>query len=189
MGFSRQEYWSGLSFPSPGIFLTQGLNPGLLHWQADSLPSEPPGKPFLLSYHTSDVYSSALFFPLQAKASVSQREVCGLATSKSLKGGRLRFLCSTPDLQNESPAQELAFLKDPQVTLMHMKSWEPKSKEWQAVMDTGQCLWAMFHWYNGSWKCLQNSKGFESLPQRPQGQEGAMKYWEIFLLEGKSIDG
>ena len=75
MGFSRQEYWSGLSFPSPGIFLTQGLNPGLLHWQADSLPSEPPGKPFLLSYHTSDVYSSALFFPLQAKASVSQREV------------------------------------------------------------------------------------------------------------------
>ena len=24
---------------------TQGLNPGLLHWQADSLPSEPPGKP------------------------------------------------------------------------------------------------------------------------------------------------
>ena len=36
MGFSRQEYWSGLSFPSPGVgvggvFLTQGLNPGLLH--------------------------------------------------------------------------------------------------------------------------------------------------------------
>ena len=31
MGFSRQEYWSGLPFPSPGIFQTQGLNPGLLH--------------------------------------------------------------------------------------------------------------------------------------------------------------
>ena len=29
--FSRQEYWSGLPFPSPGIFLTQGSNPGLLH--------------------------------------------------------------------------------------------------------------------------------------------------------------
>ena len=28
--FSRQEYWSGLPFPTPGIFLTQGLNPGLL---------------------------------------------------------------------------------------------------------------------------------------------------------------
>ena len=29
MGFSRQEYWSGFPFPSPGIFPTQGLNPGL----------------------------------------------------------------------------------------------------------------------------------------------------------------
>ena len=31
MGFSRQGYWSGLPFPSPGIFLTQGSNPGLPH--------------------------------------------------------------------------------------------------------------------------------------------------------------
>ena len=31
MGFSRQEYWSGLPFPLQGIFLTQGLNPCLLH--------------------------------------------------------------------------------------------------------------------------------------------------------------
>ena len=30
---SRQEYWSGLPFPSPGIFLTQGSNPGLLHYR------------------------------------------------------------------------------------------------------------------------------------------------------------
>ena len=31
MGFSRQEYWTRLPFPSPGIFPTQGSNPGLLH--------------------------------------------------------------------------------------------------------------------------------------------------------------
>ena len=31
MGFSRQEYWSGLPFPSPGVFPTQESNPGLLH--------------------------------------------------------------------------------------------------------------------------------------------------------------
>ena len=31
MGFSRQEYWSGLPFPSPGSFPTQGSNPGLPH--------------------------------------------------------------------------------------------------------------------------------------------------------------
>ena len=29
MGFSRQEYWNGLPFPFPGVFLSQGLNPGL----------------------------------------------------------------------------------------------------------------------------------------------------------------
>ena len=33
MGFSRQQYWSGLLFPTPGIFLTQRSNPHLLHWQ------------------------------------------------------------------------------------------------------------------------------------------------------------
>ena len=47
MGFSRQEYWSGLPFPSPGIFLTQGSNQclwHLLHWQADSLPLVPLNK-------------------------------------------------------------------------------------------------------------------------------------------------
>ena len=38
MGFPRQEHWSGLPFPSPEVFLTQGSNPPLLHWQADSLP-------------------------------------------------------------------------------------------------------------------------------------------------------
>ena len=40
MEFSGLEYWSGLLFPSPGVFLTQGLNLYLLcllHWQVDSL--------------------------------------------------------------------------------------------------------------------------------------------------------
>ena len=38
MGLSRQGYWSGLPFFFQGIFPTQELNSGLLHWQADSLP-------------------------------------------------------------------------------------------------------------------------------------------------------
>ena len=43
--FSRQEYWSGLSFPSPGDLPDPGREPGSPALQADSLPSEPPGKP------------------------------------------------------------------------------------------------------------------------------------------------
>ena len=44
MGFSRQEYWGGLPFPSPGDFPYPGIEPGSPALQADTLPSEPPGK-------------------------------------------------------------------------------------------------------------------------------------------------
>ena len=45
MGFSRQEYWSGLPFPSPGDLPDPGIKPRspTLQFQADTLPSEPPG--------------------------------------------------------------------------------------------------------------------------------------------------
>ena len=55
MGFFRQEYWSGLPFPTPGdlpdprIKPTSPESPAL---QADSLPAEPPGKPMVDSYST-----------------------------------------------------------------------------------------------------------------------------------------
>ena len=45
MGFSRQEYWSGLLFPSPGDLPDLGIEPRSLALQADTLLSEPPGKP------------------------------------------------------------------------------------------------------------------------------------------------
>ena len=43
MGFSRQEYWSGLPFPSSEDLPNPGMEPGSLALQADALPSEPPG--------------------------------------------------------------------------------------------------------------------------------------------------
>ena len=45
MGFSRQEYWSALLFPSPGDLPNPGIEPGSPALWADVLPSEPPGKP------------------------------------------------------------------------------------------------------------------------------------------------
>ena len=48
MGFPRQEYCSGLTFPSPGIFPTQGLNLRLLALQVDSSLTELPGKPVIV---------------------------------------------------------------------------------------------------------------------------------------------
>ena len=44
MGFSRQECWSGLPFPSPGDLPDPGIEPGFPALEADALTSEPPGK-------------------------------------------------------------------------------------------------------------------------------------------------
>jgi len=48
MGFSRQEYWSGLPFPFPGDLPDPGIKSRSPALQADALPSEPPGDYTLL---------------------------------------------------------------------------------------------------------------------------------------------
>ena len=45
MEFSRSDYWSGLPFSSPGDLPNPGIEPRYPAFQADSLLSEPPGKP------------------------------------------------------------------------------------------------------------------------------------------------
>ena len=50
MEFSKQEYWSGLPFPSPGDLPDPGIEPRSPALQADALPSEPPGKPISVQY-------------------------------------------------------------------------------------------------------------------------------------------
>ena len=60
MGFSRQEYWSGLPFPSPGDLLNPGIEPRFPALQADSLPSEPPGEPYLIYIPISNSFISTM---------------------------------------------------------------------------------------------------------------------------------
>jgi len=55
LGFLRQEHWIGLPFSSPGDLLNPGIEPSSLALQADSLPSEPPGKPRLSAYPQSQL--------------------------------------------------------------------------------------------------------------------------------------
>ena len=52
MGFSRQEYWSGLPCPSPGDLRNPRVDPGSPTLEADTLTSEPPGKPQQRSSYT-----------------------------------------------------------------------------------------------------------------------------------------
>jgi len=49
MGFSREEYWNRLQFPSPGHLPDPAIEPRSLALQADALTFEPPGK--LIQYH------------------------------------------------------------------------------------------------------------------------------------------
>ena len=59
MGFSRQEYWSGLPFPSPGDLPDPQIEPRSPALQADALPSEPPT--YIFSPFTVDFKEQMLF--------------------------------------------------------------------------------------------------------------------------------
>ena len=67
MGFSRQEYWSGLPFPSPGALPDPGIKPGSPALQADSLPTELWRKP---NSHLVNIYSVRLPWGLGDKDGV-----------------------------------------------------------------------------------------------------------------------
>ena len=55
IGFSRQEYWSGLPFSSPGDLPDSGIELGFPTLGADALTSEPPGKP-IMPYQIIKIY-------------------------------------------------------------------------------------------------------------------------------------
>ena len=69
VGFLRQDSGMGYHVLLKGIFLTQGLNSSLLHWQVDSFTAEPPGKPhkYLLSTYC---------VPAVCKLLVMLRDLC-----------------------------------------------------------------------------------------------------------------
>ena len=60
MGLSRQEYWSGLPFPSPGDLPNLGIEPRSPTLQADALPSELPGKLTLIGENLNECTKSFL---------------------------------------------------------------------------------------------------------------------------------
>ena len=73
MGFSRQEYWNGLPFPSPGDLPNPGIKPGSPALQSDTLLSEPentaqicsatsPRSCMQLMSGRADIYAQTFFF-------------------------------------------------------------------------------------------------------------------------------
>ena len=84
MGFSRQEYWSGLPFPSPGDPPNPGIKPGSPALQADALLSEPPGKSY--SAIKKNTFESVLMRwiklepIIQSEVSQKDKGQCGILT-------------------------------------------------------------------------------------------------------------
>ena len=80
MRFSRLEYWSEQPFPSPGDLPNPGIEPRSPALQADSLPTEPQGKPIKIRYYIiklleenigkifSDIIPTDIFLPQSPKA-------------------------------------------------------------------------------------------------------------------------
>ena len=66
MGFSRQEYWSGLPFPPPGDLPNPGIEPGSPALKADALPSELPRLSTSICKHASHKKASNSDTPVQS---------------------------------------------------------------------------------------------------------------------------
>ena len=81
-GFSRQEYWSGSPFPSPGDLPNPGMDPRSPAFQADSLLAEAPGEPTYKFFKCESPRTSAGGFPLNRQCS----------RARCLQGGRARLL-------------------------------------------------------------------------------------------------
>ena len=77
MGFSRQEYWSGLPFPSRGDLPNPGIKPRFLALKADSLLTELPGKhlkPNQLLYLVASAFDSRLSFVLHGNITIVSKQ-------------------------------------------------------------------------------------------------------------------
>ena len=93
MVFSRQEYWSGVPFPSPGDLPDPGIEPGSPAFQTDALTSEPPGKPIVWYKYTTErlsTHTTRMGFPGSSvgKAPTCSADVGSISASgRSPRGG------------------------------------------------------------------------------------------------------
>ena len=108
MGFSRQEYQSGLPFPSPVALPNPGIEPGSPTLQADALLSEPPGKAILFfilfkkNFSCTGSSFRCMGSSLQCVGSVLQHGLSCLET--------YTILIPQPGIELASPALEGRFL-------------------------------------------------------------------------------
>ena len=89
-GFSRQEYWSRLPFPTPGDLPNPGIKLHLLHWQVDSLPLSHQGNPYTWYDAAKNVhYLCAL--PISTDSSPPGSSVQGIFQARILEWAAISY--------------------------------------------------------------------------------------------------
>ena len=132
MGFPRQEYCSGLPFPSPGDLSNLRIKPGSPTLQADALSSEPPGKPLVGKY----IMWNARLDEAQAGVKIAGRNSNNLryaddttlmASSKEeLKGLLMKVKEESEKVGLKVNIQKMKIMASSPIT-----SWQIDGKQWK----------------------------------------------------------
>ena len=107
MGFSRQEYWNGLPFPSPGDLPDSGIEPWSPTSWADALPSELPGKSAVQNADPDETQLGGL--PVQQLIVANCAASACPGPQVPVHGPRVGSLSPLPVMRAASPALLLAF--------------------------------------------------------------------------------
>ena len=109
MGFSRQEYCSGLPFPSPGDLPDPGIEPRSPALQADALTSEPAGKP--IKKKKKSIFSSVFQCFLNSKVGSSYRKVDSSHTEKAMAPHSSTLVWKIPWMEEPDGLQSMGSLR------------------------------------------------------------------------------
>ena len=140
MGFSRQEYWSGFSCPSSGGLSNPGIKPRSLTLQANSLSSEPPGKPG--SFGKADSKASPGCSP--AEQSVIQHCLLPSTLLCPAAGRHCRCLLTpqAPDTQKQRQGRTARLARGhpdhcltPAIPSLHREPQNLDSISWHCLLD------------------------------------------------------
>ena len=135
MGFSRQEYWSGLPCPPPGDLPDPGIEPRSPALQADSLSSESPGKPSFFLKVMIISFPSFFFYDLGYKNRCAWSNFSSQAYSHTYWAGQER-----EDGFVSGPLNSRAFIPGMKESFPHFTLLElTEKKEWKS--NEGYCIW------------------------------------------------
>ena len=158
MGFSRQECWSGLPFPSPGDLPDPGIKPWCPALQVDALSSEPPGKTqrmrkinILTAAATAKSLQSCLTLCDPRDGSPPGSTVPGILQARTRVG--CHFLLQSVKVKSESEvAQSCPTLSDPMDCSLLGSSihgiFQARVLEWGAIAFSTKVSLSVKHWFS-----------------------------------------